>query len=171
MKHAQIFTFFYTDIFWKFCISEINFLLLGEQAEREGASERHLWQPRQGRRWRVDHERVCGRIPRHDGRLLKSTCHWWQQGCMGSQIEIPLEILNDHWMTRWTRLIIRVQLAVNFVPDRTTFVSVARVTDIDKNCIRNLATEGFIYMTRSCKVTKYITLFDQQLSPHYQPWH
>ena len=49
-------------------------------------------------------------------------------------------------------MIIRVQLAVNFAPDRTTFVSVARVTDFDKNCIRNLATEGFIYMTRSCKV-------------------
>ena len=55
-------------------------------------------------------------------------------------------------LTRWTRLIIRVQLAVNFGPDRTTFVSVARVTNLDKNCIRNSATEGLIYMTRSCKV-------------------
>ena len=49
-------------------------------------------------------------------------------------------------------MIIRVQLAVNFGPDRTTFVSVARVTNLDKNCIRNSATEGLIYMTRSCKV-------------------
>ena len=40
-------------------------------------------------------------------------------------------------LTRWTRLLIRVQPTVNFVPDRTTFVSVTRVTNLDKNCIRN----------------------------------
>lgn len=54
-------------------------------------------------------------------------------------------------LTRWTRLLIRVQPTVNFVPDRTTFVSVTRVTNLDKNCIRNSATGRVVYMTRSCK--------------------